>query len=134
MIWRHLELNVVSQAVFGVLDLEREGQVPQDLNSKAWNTCCRQDLLLQRLLEPPSMKANRSAFDGSGPRTCGWRTSRASGPAGTPSSRPAAQPVVWPGGPRHARRHDVRAVPSPARPSSARPGASSGWGVRRLRT
>ena len=65
MIWRHLELNVVSQAVFGVLDLEREGQVPQDPHSKAWNTCCRQDLLLQRLLEPPSMKANRSAFDGS---------------------------------------------------------------------
>ena len=34
MIWRHLELNVVSQAVFGVLDLEREGQVPQDLKFK----------------------------------------------------------------------------------------------------
>lgn len=27
---RQLELSVVSQALFGVLDLEREGQVPQD--------------------------------------------------------------------------------------------------------
>ena len=27
---RQLELSVVSQALFGVFDLEREGQVPQD--------------------------------------------------------------------------------------------------------
>lgn len=26
---RHVELNVVSQALFGALDLEREGQIPQ---------------------------------------------------------------------------------------------------------
>ncbi|CAK9107655.1 unnamed protein product [Durusdinium trenchii] len=41
--FRHVELNVVSQALFGALDLEREGQIPQDL-------------LLERLREPPSMK------------------------------------------------------------------------------
>eukprot|EP00913_Durusdinium_trenchii_P017492 g16438.t1 len=40
---QHVELNVVSQALFGALDLEREGQIPQDL-------------LLERLREPPSMK------------------------------------------------------------------------------
>ena len=41
-------------------------------------------------------------------RTCGWRTSRASGPAGTPSSRAAAQWV----GPRWP---EARAAPRPAR-------------------
>lgn len=40
---RGLELNMVAQALFGTLDLEREGQICQDA-------------LLHRLEEPPSMK------------------------------------------------------------------------------
>ncbi|CAL1140678.1 unnamed protein product [Cladocopium goreaui] len=92
--FRHMDLNVVSQALFGVLDLEREGQVPQDL-------------LMERMLEAPSMKDV-------------WL-------ADLPSLWPGRDTVV-----QYARRSGAWSLPSPhrlsrspmSRPRSSRPGSA----------
>eukprot|EP00434_Breviolum_minutum_P021239 symbB.v1.2.018736.t1/scaffold1478.1/size117722/5 len=92
--FRQLELSVVSQALFGVLDLEREGQVPQDL-------------LMERMLEPPSMKDV-------------WL-------ADLPSLWPGRDTVV-----QYARRSGAWSLPSPhrlsrssmSRPRNSRPGSA----------
>ncbi|CAJ1383297.1 unnamed protein product [Effrenium voratum] len=125
---RGVELNVVAQSIFGAMDLEREGQVPQDL-------------LLQRLDEPPSMKEVWLAdLDNLWPgRDAVIQYARRESPPQTPDRVDRRQPsrrsrpgsaATAPGAFRRDERHDTQngAWPMPSPPSkpclAKRPGTA----------